>query len=255
MLFHHCASKKLRRTVLVDLGVQSHRHNRLLAAMPPNTLALLEPDLRKVSLKQGAVLLEPGDLIENIYFPLTGLISLLVIGKDGNSIEISTIGREGAVGLHGGLGSRRSFTRATAQIGGEFSTIRAARFEHLANGSAHVRDMVLRYTEVLWAETQQIAACNAMHGASARLCRWLLQSADGIDSDEVPLTQELLAQMLGARRTTVTLLAQRMQAKGLIRYRRGRIVILDRKGLEACACECYHIMHDEKLPHALGVNL
>jgi len=179
----------------------------------------------------------------------------MVIGKDGNFIETSTVGREGAVGLHSGLGRRRSFTRATAQIGGKFSTIRAARFEHIVNGSAAIRDVILRYTEVLWAETQQIAACNAMHGASARLCRWLLQSADRIGSNEVPLTQELLAQMLGARRTTVTLLAQRMQAKGLIRYRRGRIVILDRKGLEACACECYHVMHDEKLPRALGVNL
>jgi CRP-like cAMP-binding protein len=94
-----------------------------------------------------------------------------------------------------------------------------------------------------------------MHRASARLCRWLLQSADRIGSDEVLLTQEFLAQMVGARRTTVTLLAQRMQVKGLIRYRRGRIVILDRKGLEACACECYHVIHDQKLPHALGVNL
>jgi CRP-like cAMP-binding protein len=165
--------------------------------MPANTLALLEPDLREVSLEQGAVLLEPGELIENIYFPLTGLISLLVIGKDGNFIETSTVGREGAVGLHSGLGKRRSFTRASAQIGGKFSTIRAARFEHVANGSAPIRDVILRYTEVLWAQTQQIAACNAMHGASARLCRWLLQSADRIGSDEVRLTQEFLAQMLG----------------------------------------------------------
>jgi CRP-like cAMP-binding protein len=240
---------------LVDPAAQALRHNRLLAAIPTNTLALLEPDLRQVSLEQGAVLLEPGELIENIYFPLTGLISLTVIGNDGRFIEASTVGREGAVGLHSGLGRRRSFTRAIAQIGGKFSTIRAARFEQIANGSAPIRDVILRYTEVLWAATQQIAACNAMHGASARLCRWLLQSADRIGSDQVPLTQELLAQMLGTRRTTVSLLAQRMQAKGLIRYRRGRIVILDRKALEACACHCYHIMHDEKLPHALGVNL
>ena len=237
---------------MVDLAAQVLRHNRLLAAMPLNTLALLAPDLRKVSLEQGAVLFEPGELIENIYFPLTGLISLTVIGKDGRFIEASTVGREGAVGLHSGLGRRRSFTRATAQIGGNFSTIQAARFEHIANGSAPIWDVILRYTEVLWAETQQIAACNALHSASARLCRWLLLSSTATKS---PLTQELLAQMLGARRTTVTLLAQRMQAKGLIRYRRGRIVILDRKALEACACECYQVMHHEKLPHALGVKL
>jgi hypothetical protein len=105
--------------------------------------------------------LSPGELIENIYFPLTGLISLMVIGTDGNFIETSTVGREGAVGLHSGLGRRRSFTRATAQIGGKFSTVRAARFEHVANGNAPIRDVILQYTEVLWAETQQIAACNA----------------------------------------------------------------------------------------------
>jgi hypothetical protein len=115
----------------VDLAAQVLRHNRLLAAMPLNTLALLAPDLRKVSLEQGAVLFEPGELIENIYFPLTGLILL---------IEASTVGREGAVGLHSGLGRRRSFTRATAQIGGKFSTIQAARFEHIANGSAPIWD-------------------------------------------------------------------------------------------------------------------
>jgi hypothetical protein len=143
MPFHHCASKKLRSTVLVELAVQSHRHNRLLAAMPPNTLALLEPDLRQVSLEQGAVLLEPGELIENIYFPLTGLISLMVIGKNGNFVETSTVGREGAVGLHSGLGRRRSFTRATAQIGGKFSTVRAARFEHVANGNSPIRDVAV----------------------------------------------------------------------------------------------------------------
>src|SRR5437660_1267600 len=112
----------------------------------------------QVSLEPGEVFLEPGELIENIYFPLTGLISLMVIGTDGNFIETSTVGREGAVGLHSGLGRRRSFTRATAQIGGKFSTVRAARFEHVANGSAPIRNVILHYTEVLWAETQRIAA-------------------------------------------------------------------------------------------------
>jgi CRP-like cAMP-binding protein len=137
---------------------------------------LLDRDLRQVSLQQGAVLLEPGDPIADIYFPQTGLISLLVLGSDG-AVETATVGREGAVGLHGGLGERRSFTRATTQIGGRFSTIRAERFAHIANGSARLRDLILRYTEVLLAETQQIAACNAMHGTVPRLCRWLVPAA------------------------------------------------------------------------------
>jgi CRP-like cAMP-binding protein len=222
--------------------------------LPADTLALLGRDLKQVSFQQGAILLEPGDPVENIYFPLTGLISVLVLGKNGRALETATVGREGAVGLHGGLGGRRSFTRAITQIGGRFSTIRAGRFEHIANGSAPVRDLILRYSEVLLAEAQQIAACNAMHEAKARLCRWLLQCADRTGRDELSLTQEYLAQMLGVRRTTVTLLAKSMQVRGLIRYRRGRIVLLDRKGLEACACECYDIMRQEKLAPALGVQ-
>jgi len=245
---------QLRRPTLAHTAAQGHRDNRLLAALPPDTLALLDRDLRQVSLQQGAILLEPGDPLEDIYFPQTGLISLLVIGRDGGAIETATVGREGAVGLHGGLGGRRSFTRATTQIGGRFSTIRAGRFEHIANGSAYVRDLILRYTEVLLAEAQQIGACNAMHAARARLCRWLLQCADRTGRNELPLIQEFLAQMVGVRRTTVTLLAQEMQVRGLIKYRRGRIVLLDRKGLEECACECYDIMRHEKLAPALGVH-
>jgi CRP-like cAMP-binding protein len=177
----------------------------------------------------------------------------LVLGRDGGAIETATVGREGAVGLHGGLGGRRSFTRATTQIGGRFSTIPAGRFEQVANGSAAVRDLVLRYTEVLLAEAQQITACAAMHEAKARLCRWLLQCADRIGHDELPLIQEFLAQMLGVRRTTVSLLAQGLQVRGLITYRRGRIVLLDRKGLKECACECYDIMRHRSVAWRLPV--
>jgi CRP-like cAMP-binding protein len=240
--------------VLADTATQGHRDNRLLAALPPDTLALLGRDLRQVSLQQGAILLEPGDQLEDIYFPQTGLISLSVLGRDGGAIETATVGREGAVGLHGSLGGRRSFTRATTQIGGRFSAIPAERFEHIANGSAPVRDLILRYTEVLLAEAQQTSACNAMHGAGARLCRWLLQCADRTGRNELPLTQESLAQMLGIRRTTVTLVARSMQVRGLITYRRGRILILDREGLEEFACECYDIMRHEKLAPAIGVH-
>jgi CRP-like cAMP-binding protein len=240
---------------MADAAAKRHRDNRLLAALPPDTLALLERDLRQVSLQQGAILLEPGDRLEDIYFPQTGLISLSVLGKHGGAIDTATIGREGAVGLHGGLGGRRSFTRATTQIGGRFSAIRAERFAHIANGSAPVRDLILCYTEVLLAEAQQISACNTMHGAEARLCRWLLQCADRAEREELPLTQDSLARMLGIRRTTVTLLAQALQVRSLIRYRRGHIVLLDRKGLEECACECYDITRHEKLAPALGVPL
>jgi len=218
-------------------------------------LLLLEPALKEVSAAQGTVFLEPGSLIDQVFFPQSGMISLLVVTSSGNMIEASTIGREGAVGLHGGLGERRSFTRATVQVPGRFSVITARSFQKIVLGNLAIRDMVARYTEVLWAEAQQIAACNAVHDASSRLCRWLLQTSDRIHSDELPLTQEFLAQMLGVRRTTVTLLAQELQRKGVIKGSRGRVTILDRKGLEACACECYDVIQQEKLPRKIGVGI
>src|SRR5262249_4206623 len=155
--------------------------------------------------------------------------------------------REGAVGLQCGFGPRLSFTRATVQIPGRFSVISAARFEHAVSRSQGLRELILRYTEILWMEAQQNAACNAIHDGSSRLCRWLLQCADPTGSDQLLLTQEFLAEMLGVRRTTVTLLAQELQKRGILRYSRGRITILDRAALEACACECYAALKYDNL--------
>jgi CRP-like cAMP-binding protein len=234
--------------------VLSHQDNRLLAALPVEMFGLMGHDLRQIPLTQGQALYEPGQPIDQIYFPQSGMISLLVLAKDGGAIETATIGREGAVGLHGALGKRLSFTRAITQVSGKFSVVRAATFAQFALDHAPVRDLIARYTEVLWAEAQQIAACNAAHDAPARLCRWLLQTSDRIGSDYLPLTQELMGQMLVVRRTTVTLLAQSLQRKGVIQYRRGHIQILDRKQLEHCACECYAVMQQEKLPLKIGVH-
>jgi CRP-like cAMP-binding protein len=169
-------------------------------------------------------------------------------------IETSSTGREGAVGLQCGFGPRLSFTRATVQIPGKFSVISAARFEHAVSGSRALRDLILRYIEMLWAEAQQNTACNAIHDGASRLCRWLLQCADRTGSEQLLLTQEFLAEMLGVRRTTVTLLAQELQKRGILRYSRGRITILDRAALEARACECYGaVKHDNLLPR-IGVE-
>jgi CRP-like cAMP-binding protein len=228
--------------------------NRLLAALPRETLASLAPDVKEMSLLQGTVILEPGDPIEHIYFPHTGMISLVITTKDGGTIETATIGREGAVGLTRGLGERRWLTRATVQIAGIFSVVRGARFEQVVRDNIAVRDVITQYTEVQWSEAQQIAACNATHEAASRLCRWMLQTSDRIGDDNLPLTQEFLAQMLGVRRTTVTLLAQSMQEKGLIKYTRGRILLLDRAGIEDCACECYHAIQQDHLPTRIGFN-
>ena len=229
--------------------------NRLLAALPDDVFILLEPDLRQLTLPQGVVCYGAGDPIDQVYFPHTGMISQLITTGDGDMVETSSTGREGAVGLQCGLGSRLSFTRTMVQIPGRFSAISAARFEHAASRSAALRDLIMRYIEIVWAEAQQNAACNAIHDGSSRLCRWLLQCADRTGSEQILLTQEFLAEMLGVRRTTVTLLAQELQKRGIVRYSRGRITILDRPALEACACECYAAVKHESLPQRIGIKL
>jgi CRP-like cAMP-binding protein len=231
-----------------------HLDNRLLAALPPDIFAALERDLADVTLEQGTVLFEPGDPIERVYFPQTGVVSLLIVTV-GHMLEISTIGREGAVGFQRGLGERLAFARTTVQNTGRFSVISAARFEQIAGQNAATRDLIAQYSEVLCAEAQQTAACNALHDASSRLCRWLLQTADRLDSDVVPLTQEFMSHMLGVRRTTLTLLARTLQNKKAIRYSRGRIRIIDRALLEASACECYRVIRHDALPRRIGLKL
>jgi CRP-like cAMP-binding protein len=237
-----------------NLSMPSSLSNQLLATLPSNVLASLISDLEPISLPQGMVLLEPEDPIERIYFPETGMISLLVVTREGEAVEISIVGREGALGLQRGLGKRRSFTRATVQIAGRFLSIAAPKFELASAASAPLRDIISRYTEILWAEAQQTTACNAIHDASSRLCRWLLQSAKCVGGDRLTLTQDFLGQMLGVRRTTVTLLAQELQRKGAIKYSRGKISILSRSTLEACACECHQIVQDKALPQKIGVS-
>jgi len=229
--------------------------NRLLAALPDDCLALLAPDLKEVVLGQGVVCYEPGDPIEQIYFPQTGMISLFVAADDGEMVAVASIGSEGAAGLQSGLGGRSSFTRAIVQIGGRFSVISASRFERAVSRSAALGELIQRYTEMLLAEARQNAACNAIHDGSSRLCRWLLQCADRVDGEQLPLTQEFLADMLGVRRTTVTLLAQELQNKGILRYSRGRITILDRRTLEDGACECYEAIKHENLSRRIGVKI
>jgi CRP-like cAMP-binding protein len=236
------------RNLLLSAYTHSHHGNRLLAALPFDMRAALERDMHDTMLAQGAIVFEPGASMTHIYFPQTGMISLLVVTRDGGMLETSIVGREGAVGLQGGRGERRSFTRATVQMGGTFSIIDAASVQRTADRSAPFRDLISDYTDRLWAEAQQVAACNAMHDASTRLSRWLLQCADRSDSELLPLTQEFLANMLGVRRTTLTLLAQALQERGAIQYRRGKIEIIDRVLLEASACECYQIIHQADRP-------
>jgi CRP-like cAMP-binding protein len=210
--------------------------------------------MRQVSLPRGTVCFEAGQVIDRVYFPLTGMISLFVVTGDGEMIETGTIGRAGAAGLQSGFGERKSYGLTIIQIAGDFATIAATQFKQAVSNSAPIRDLIFHYTEVLWAESQQIAACNAAHSGSARLCRRLLQVADCIGSDHIPLTHEYLATMIGARRTTVTLLALELQELGAIECGRGKIAILDRRALEACACECYKSMTQHNLTLRMGLT-
>lgn len=226
--------------------------NRILAALPDSAFQQLEPDLRHVTLPQGTTCMEAHDPIDQVYFPASGMVSLFVATGGGGMVETSSIGREGAIGLQCGFGPRLSFTRAVVQIPGRFSTISAARFERMVSCTPLLRDLIVRYTEMLWSQAQQNAACNAIHDGSSRLCRWLLQCADRTGSDQLPLTQESLAEMLGMRRTTVTLLAQQLQNRGILRYSRGRITVLDRAALQKHACGCYAAIKHDFLPHDAG---
>ena len=221
---------------------RSVRRNRLLEALAPADLSLLTPHLKDVTLEQGEVLQEHGERVEQVYFPHDGIISLLAVMRQGEAIETATVGREGAVGALSGLGPRRSHTRDVVQVAGSASRIASARFRKAADESRAIREIIVRYCEMQLIQVQQTAACNALHDVESRLSRWPLQARDRVDADTIRLTHEFLSQMLGVRRPTVTVVARMLQDAGLIRYHRGHIEILDRRGLEARACECYAVI-------------
>ena len=221
------------------------RQNRLLFALTPEDHSLLAPHLKEQSLKLGTLVQEAGEPVEQIYFPHQGMVSLLAIMSDGQGIETATVGSEGVVGAMSGFGVRRGFTRAVVQAPLVASRISSLQFQAAVQKSETLRNLMASYSETLLAQVQQTAACNALHAMESRLARWLLQTRDRIDTDVLPLTQEFLSQMLGVRRTTVTLVARQLEQAGLIQNRRGRIVIIDRKGLEDVACECYAIIRDQ----------
>jgi CRP-like cAMP-binding protein len=216
--------------------------NGLLAALEPSDFALLHAHLQQLSLPAGATLQEQEAPVEQIYFPLSGLISLVAVMEAGEVVETATVGRRGAVGAFAGLGHWHAFTRAVVQIPGTAMVISASHFQAAVSQSERIRDLILRYKEGLLAQVQQTAACNALHQVEARLARWLLQAIDCVDDPKLSLTHDHLAEMLAVRRTTVTVIAGKLQEARLIRYHRGRIDVLDRVRLEKMACECYRTM-------------
>ena len=221
-------------------GTPKDQHeNRLLKGLDPADFALLGPHLRQVRLLQGVILQEQEAAVENVYFPLSGVISLVSVVEGGAMVETAMVGREGVVGAFAGLGPWNAFARVIVQIPGSAASIPTAPFQAAVTASERLRNLILRYKEGVLGQIQQTAACNALHPFEARLARWLLQVMDRVEDSNLALTQESIAHKLGVRRTTVTLIAGRLQHENLITYHRGHIVVLDRAGLERVACECY----------------
>jgi CRP-like cAMP-binding protein len=219
--------------------------NKLLGSLPRDHFGRLLPHLSTVSLSQGLVLYEAGDEVDQVYFPHYGMLSLLAVLRDGKAIETATVGREGVVGAMAGLGLYRSLVRVVVQMPLACTKVAATHFRTAAATSDPIRNLCIRYNEVLLSQARVTAACNALHSIEARFCRWLLQSADRAASDTLNLTQEFLAEMLGVRRTSVTEVASKIQNAGIITYSRGVIKILDRPALMRISCECYETLVDQ----------
>ena len=213
--------------------------NRLLASLSTADFALLSTQLTLVEMDKGRLICDPGDPIETIYFPHDCVISLMTLMDSGVAIESATVGREGAFGLQAAIAPRLAMSRAIVQVPGRASRMAAGALSEACKRAPAILSLIDRHNDALFGHTIQSVACNALHGVEARFCRWLLTCRDRIDTDTVSLTQEFLADMLGVQRTTVTAIAGGLQSRGLIRYRRGIVDILDRPALEAVACECY----------------
>ena len=213
--------------------------NRLLASLPADIFSVISPHLKIVELKFGDVLAEPGSPIRQVYFPYSGVISLVVELDIGTMIETAMVGRDGVLNAAAALDGKVSLNKGIVQIAGSAGTIEVNRLRRLANELEPFRSRLIRHEQVLFAQSQQSAACNATHSVEARMCRWLLYMRDLAGNDDLMLTQDFLAQMLGVRRPSVSLVANTLQKAGLIKYSRGRMRLLDVKGLQKGSCECY----------------
>jgi CRP-like cAMP-binding protein len=228
-----------------DAATNDPTKNRILAALPREEYELILPHLGHVSFKLGEVVYESGGQMDYIYFPTTAIISLLYVMENGSSAEMGMAGNEGLVGVALFMGGNTMPNRAVIQsAGGAFRMRAKVLRDEFARGGAFQR-LLLRYTQALLTQMSQTAVCNRLHEIEQQLCRWLLLSHDRLDSDELVMTQELIANMLGVRREGVTHAAGRLLESGLNSDVRGRITNLDRRGLEAAVCECYKVVKDE----------
>jgi CRP-like cAMP-binding protein len=218
---------------------------QLLSALPERDYERLLPNLYPVNFSLGAIVYESSERLDCVYFPINCVVSLLYTMRNGAIAEMGLVGNDGVVGIALFLGGNTTPNRAVVQIAGHAYRMSAQVLQEEFDRGGPLQQGLLRYTQVLITQISQTAVCNRLHSVEQRLCRWLLLSRDRVDSDELPMTQEFIANMLGGRRESVTMAAGRLQAAGLIYYSRGHIKILDRKGLEANVCECYQIVKTE----------
>ena len=227
--------------------------NRLLFALTPEDHSLLAPHLKEQSLKLGTLLQEAGEPVEQIYFPHQGMVSLLAVMSDGQGIETATVGSEGVVGAF--FGARRGFTRAVVQAPLVASRISSLQFQAAVQKSETFRNLMASYSEALLAQVQQTAACNALHAVESRLARWLLQTRDRIDTDVLPLTQEFLSQMLGVRRTTVTLVARQLEQAGLFKIAGAGSLLSTAKGSKTWRASVTPLSATKRTAHCPKPNI
>jgi CRP-like cAMP-binding protein len=225
--------------------------NSLLAALPAAEWKRWSPQLERVQMPLGQVLYEAGDTLKYMYFPMTSIVSLLYVMENGASAEIAVVGKEGLVGVSLFMGGESTSSRAVVQSAGIGCRLNSKVMKSEFDRAGPVLHLLLRYTQALLTQMAQTAVCNRHHSLDQQLCRWLLLSLDRLDGNELVMTQELIANMLGVRREGVTEGALQLQKEGLIRYARGHITVLDRIGLEKRTCECYAVVkreYDRLLP-------
>jgi CRP-like cAMP-binding protein len=229
----------------MNTNAPDRRANQLLAALPDAEWQRWLPALESVDMPLGQVLYESGNTLSHVYFPITSIVSLLYVMEDGASAEIAVVGNEGIVGVSLFMGGGSTPSRAVVQSAGQGLRLAAHMMKHEFNKNGPVLHLLLRYTQALITQMSQTAVCNRHHSLDQQLCRWLLLSLDRLQGNELVMTQELIANMLGVRRVGVTEAALSLGRDGLIRYTRGRIAVLDRAGLEKRTCECYAVVKEE----------
>jgi CRP-like cAMP-binding protein len=234
---------KLRSSV--NAATHDIKKNHLLTALPNSVQERWLPQLESVQMPLGGVLYESGGTLSHVYFPTTSIVSLLYVMENGASAEIAVVGNEGIVGISLFMGGESTPSRAVVQSAGHGFRLKSAIVKDEFNQGGPVLHLLLRYTQALITQMAQTAVCNRHHSLDQQLCRWLLLSLDRLQGDELLMTQELIANMLGVRREGVTEGAMKLQQAGLIRYSRGRISVLDRSGLEKRTCECYAVVKKE----------